>query len=316
MYFSGIKEKLRFSNYKYNIVTEIEKGFIDRGYLYLEANPFEEYEQIVIEQRVNPEKLVKLVDPQGKIKVLSSDITSGLIEDIKRQWSEGLEIKVFYRDRVYKIKDDNIKIFEKLGVECFGNFSYDVDLEILSMAHEVLNKFSDNFLIEVGMSSIVYYMLDSLELKKNEREVLINSISNKDSYEIRKILKQMEDNEGVEFFYNIFNYRGNIIEVKKELEKFNLPKYLIKSLCSLEKNFIELEKKGIVDNFYFDLSFIPEFNYYSAFSFRGYFEDYNGEIIKGGRYILNSTEEDLVVPGVGFSIEVADLIKHLGGKLI
>jgi ATP phosphoribosyltransferase regulatory subunit len=61
----------------------------------------------------------------------------------------------------------------------------------------------------------------------------------------------------------------------------------------------------------YDLSLVSELNYYDGIIFRGYIENSNKEMIKGGRYDSFTEQFGFKIPAIGFSIELDELIKAL-----
>ncbi|MDP3387264.1 MAG: ATP phosphoribosyltransferase regulatory subunit, partial [Eubacteriales bacterium] len=66
-----------------------------------------------------------------------------------------------------------------------------------------------------------------------------------------------------------------------------------------------------------DLSMVSSLGYYSGIMLRGYYRDSNREIIKGGRYDTYTEQFGDVIPAIGFSVEMDELLRVLyeGGEI-
>lgn len=312
MEFRTLREKLEFSHEKYKIMGEMEKLFVEEGYLYLEPGPFEDYQSYIRRGGEDDGQYLKAILPGGEVKLLCADLTAGLVEDI---YMEGLSssLKVFYNGDVYRNRNGKPEILTKVGVEVFGEETIATDVEILSMATTILEKYHDRAMIELGAGTVVELYMDRGNFTEEQRRRITDYMKQRDAGRLKDYLKDLGKWEEGEIFYLLLDCHGSWERISEKFHIFGGDPEILPILRHLEElNGFLTERTDCIIRY--DFALVPDFNYYSSFYFRGFYPDCNEELLKGGRYQLINREGQ-VVPGVGFSIELTTLMNYLGGRL-
>lgn len=311
MEFRSLKDKLAFSHEKYKIMRRMERMFAEEGYLYLEPGPFEDYRSFVENGARGDEEYLKTVLPGGEVKLLCADLTGGLVDDV---YTEGLKesLKVFYNGEVFRNRGSNVEVLTKVGVEVFGEENLATDVEIFSMAISILRSFHEGAMIEIGGAPIVFYFLESGGFSKGESREILDFLKRRDRVHLGDYLDSLGKLEEGMAFLTVLDCHGSWDEVleKSGPLRNSDTESLFLHLRELD-DFFKLENSLCLR---YDFAQVPDFNYYSSFSFRGFFPDCNEEILKGGRYLLENPEGEKI-PGVGFSVEVTTLMNYLGERI-
>ena len=311
MEFRTLREKLQFSHDKYQVMKQMEDLFVEKGYLYLEPDPFDDYQKYISNGGEDEGQYVKMIAPSGDVKLLKADLTTGLVEDIYMEEVPSL-LKVFYNEDVYRNKKNRTEIFTKVGVEVFGKESMDVDREILSMAMEILSSYHSEPMLEIGLGPVVHHYLEKENLSGEEKKKILGFLRHMDRPHLKDYLEEKGLWEDGSIFYDLLSWHGSWDEVQEPLSQLEKEMELSSVLQYLKGLDSFFKERGKV-NIRYDFGAIPDFHYYSSFSFRGFFPDWNEVLLKGGRYQLHN-REGKVVPGVGFSVELTSLMNYLGGK--
>ena len=76
------------------------------------------------------------------------------------------------------------------------------------------------------------------------------------------------------------------------------------------------EKENLKKWIHFDLSMIPDLDYYDGIIFKGYYSSSPKKIISGGRYDSLTEKFRKKVSAIGFSINMDEMIRFMiqGGK--
>ncbi|WP_207304970.1 ATP phosphoribosyltransferase regulatory subunit, partial [Clostridioides difficile] len=152
MKFLRIEDEVIYFKKRYKLKREIDKLFLDEEYFQIEPQLFEEYDEFTtINNKIPEESMVKVVN--GKVMVLRADITTSIIKSLVPRWEDGLKLKLFYNSSIYKNKNTvGIKEIRQIGCEYLGEASVEADREVVKLALKILEKYNNNFILEVGSS--------------------------------------------------------------------------------------------------------------------------------------------------------------------
>ncbi|MDP0505922.1 MAG: ATP phosphoribosyltransferase regulatory subunit [Fusobacterium sp. JB019] len=312
MKFTQIKDELNYSSKKYQLTREIEDIFINFKYIKLEPSIFEDYDDFTsINQRIKKEKIVKVINSNSKILILRPDITMNIIKKLIPRWEDDIKVKLFYNSSIFVNESNtNIKEFSQMGVEYLGEDSIDADIEIIQLVFKILKKYNKNFLLEIGNSKYINGLLDETYLTKSSKLKLKDLIYKKNKNELIKYVSNLNLKKEIKnLLFNILDFQGNMEEVIIKAEKFYMNQAMKNSIAEI-KNFKKIVKEyDYLKYIHLDLSLITELDYYDGLIFKGYYENSYAEIIRGGRYNLLTQIFNINSPGIGFSINLDELIK-------
>jgi len=293
--FLRIEDEVIYSKKRYKLKREIDKLFLDEEYFQIEPQLFEEYDEFTtINNKIPEESMVKVVN--GKVMVLRADITTSIIKSLVPRWEDGLKLKLFYNSSIYKNKNTvGIKEIRQIGCEYLGEASVEADREVVKLALKILEKYNNNFILEVGSSKYIHGLLEELNLNKNCENQIKNLLYTKNTHELKVYIEELKIKREVkELLSNILSLQGNLYNVIEKSNKFYCNNKMKQALEELKQVNNLIEECNFLDKARFDLSMITMLDYYEGIMFRGYYP--------------NSYKE---IPAIGFTLSVDELMKYV-----
>ncbi|HBG5344779.1 TPA: ATP phosphoribosyltransferase regulatory subunit [Clostridioides difficile] len=312
MKFLRIEDEVIYSKKRYKLKREIDKLFLDEEYFQIEPQLFEEYDEFTtINNKIPEESMVKVVN--GKVMVLRADITTSIIKSLVPRWEDGLKLKLFYNSSIYKNKNTvGIKEIRQIGCEYLGESSVEADREVVKLALKILEKYNNNFILEVGSSKYIHGLLEELNLNKNCENQIKNLLYTKNTHELKVYIEELKiKSEVKELLSNILSLQGNLYNVIEKSKKFYCNNKMKQALEELKQVNNLIEECNFLDKARFDLSMITMLDYYEGIMFRGYYPNSYKEILSGGRYDSLTKEYGKEIPAIGFTLSVDELMKYV-----
>ena len=312
MKFLRIEDEVIYSKKRYKLKGEIDKLFLDEEYFQIEPQLFEEYDEFTtINNKIPEESMVKVVN--GKVMVLRADITTSIIKSLVPRWEDGLKLKLFYNSSIYKNKNTvGIKEIRQIGCEYLGEASVEADREVVKLALKILEKYNNNFILEVGSSKYIHGLLEELNLNKNCENQIKNLLYTKNTHELKVYIEELKiKHEVKELLSNILSLQGNLYNVIEKSNKFYCNNKMKQALEELKQVNNLIEECNFLDKARFDLSMITMLDYYEGIMFRGYYPNSYKEILSGGRYDSLTKEYGKEIPAIGFTLSVDELMKYV-----
>ena len=312
MKFLRIEDEVIYSKKIYKLKREIDKLFLDEEYFQIEPQLFEEYDEFTtINNKIPEESMVKVVN--GKVMVLRADITTSIIKSLVPRWEDGLKLKLFYNSSIYKNKNTvGIKEIRQIGCEYLGEASVEADREVVKLALKILEKYNNNFILEVGSSKYIHGLLEELNLNKNCENQIKNLLYTKNTHELKVYIEELKiKHEVKELLSNILSLQGNLYNVIEKSNKFYCNNKMKQALEELKQVNNLIEECNFLDKARFDLSMITMLDYYEGIMFRGYYPNSYKEILSGGRYDSLTKEYGKEIPAIGFTLSVDELMKYV-----
>lgn len=309
MNFLKIEDEINFSQALYKLKKEIENFLYDEGYINIEPSIFEGYDEFTdVNFRIDKKSTVKVLDNSGDILILSPDITTGIVNRFMSRWELGLKLKIFYYGKTYMLSNGGIKEKRQMGVELIGEKNGNTDENVLNTALKIINKYTDDYLIEIGNSKFLKGLIEACSFKKEDYDNILNLIYAKNMQELKEYLEKLPYSEPVKTLMNILNLEGSFEEINESLDGLymnDLMKEGLEELSCIDGFF-----KKVTNKITYDLSIVSELSYYDGTIFRVYINGSNKAIIKGGRYDSFTEQFKFKVPAIGFSIELDELMKY------
>lgn len=310
MKYLSIENELNYSKKRYEFTKEIESIFIKNNYIQIKPSIFEDYENfIAINKRTPTKSMVKIVS--DKILVLRPDITTSIIKSLIPRLEDNLVLKLFYHSTVYKNEGkEGIKEIRQFGCEYLGEISMEADREIVNMSLDILKKFGEKFILEIGNSNYINGLLSELNLKEHQENKFKSLILRKNKIEIKDYMEKIKLKEEIkETLYNIFELNGCIEEVISKAKKLYTNDLMKKGIEQLEEISELLNESECKKYTNCDLSMVGKFDYYEGIMIKGYYANVYKEILSGGRYDSLTEEFGRRVPAIGFCIDVDGLME-------
>lgn len=312
MKFLRIEDEVIYSKKRYKLKREIDRLFLDEEYFQIEPQLFEEYDEFTnINSKIPKESMVKVVN--GRVMVLRADITTSIIKSLIPRWEDGLKLKLFYNSSIYKNKNTvGIKEIRQIGCEYLGESSLEADREVVKLALKILEKYNNNFILEVGSSKYINGLLEELKLNKNCENQIKNLLYTKNNHELKVYIEDLKiKNDVKKLLSNILSFQGNLYNVIEKAQKFYCNDKMKQALEELKQINDLIEECNFLDKARFDLSMITMLDYYEGVMFRGYYPDSYKEILSGGRYDSLTKEYGKEIPAIGFTLSVDELMKYV-----
>ncbi len=313
MKFTSIKEEIEYSKKRYNLKKDIEELLLDKNYINYESNIIVDYNLDIYEKNQSKDReSVKIIGNNGNISILSKDITTNILNNLMPNWEKDYSVKLFYYGKTFKRTNNKINEIRQMGAECIGVDTLDSDKEILNLLISIMSKYSEEYIVEIGTSEYLKGILNEFYLDEIEYNNIINYINKKNKEDLAEYMKKFENTETRKMLVEITDMRGSIDEVISKLKNNYVNNKMEKGLKELKEisNFLksnDIDQKNIIC----DLSMTSSLNYYSGLMFKSFYKESNKEIIKGGRYDIDYDGYGDVIPAIGFSIEIDELLRSL-----
>jgi len=313
MKFTSIKEEIDYSKKRYKLKKDIEELLTGKNYINYESNTVADYDSEYYEKtQINSSETVKLINGNGSVSILSSDITTNLLNDLIPNWEKEYSVKLFYYGKIFNRVNNKIKEIRQMGAECIGVDTLDSDKEILDLLISIMGKYSSEYIIEIGTSEYLKGILNEFYLDEKEYSTILGFINKKNKEDLIKYMKKFEKNEIREILTNIIDMKGSVEEVLSKANNYYVNNKMKKGLDELKEINRYLKNNGLDQkNIICDLSMTSSLNYYSGLMFKSFYKESNKEIIKGGRYDIDYDGYGDVIPAIGFSIEIDELLRNL-----
>ncbi len=316
MKFKSIVEEIEFSKKRFQLKKDIENLFLEKEYINYETDIVEDIKGSSLTNiELKDNDLVKVIGNNGKISILSRDITTNLLNNLIPNWEKSFKVKLFYYGKIFINENSKIKEIRQMGAECIGIDTIDSDKEILQLINSIMKKYRKNYILEIGTSEYLKGILNEFYLDEIEYKTIIELINKKNKEDLKAYMKKFEKTPAREALINIIDMRGTVGEVLDKVENFYINEKMRKGLKELEeiKKYLDvnnIDSKNIIC----DLSITSSLNYYSGLIFKTFYHDSNKEIIKGGRYDINFDGYGDIIPAIGFSVEIDELLRNIYSK--
>ena len=214
-------------------------------------------------------------------------------------------LKLCYYGEVVRKKGSMLRPerqFLQIGAECIGESNFLADVEMIELAYDSLSLVGiKNITIEI--SSRVFYDKFMSSVKKSKKDEVMRLIKLKDLNGLLNIL----DKDTHEYVKNLFNCTGTYKNKKNELNKLNIDKETSAEIHNMHNIVESCFHKSKNINIFLDLCEIDDKNYHSGMRFTFFANNVRGEIARGGRYIIDSTNVKNI--GTGFTCYMDTILR-------
>ena len=304
MEFLRIQDELNFAKKRYELTKKIETSFVDAGFIQIKPEIFEEYDEITqIDKNISTKSMVKVVS--NKVMVLRPDITISLMKNLIPRWEDDLSLKLFYHSTVYKNKKNGDGIIQcrQFGCEYLGEPSIDADREVVNLAFNILRKFTDEFLLEIGSGNYIDGFVEALNIDSDTERQFKKLLYRKNKPELEAFAQKLDIKpELKELMVNILSIRGTLKEVTERANKYFTNARMKKGIDQLNTISTLISKEDLDKYTLFDLSMVSKLDYYDGIMLKGYYKSLYKEILSGGRYDSLTESFGKRVPAIGFTI--------------
>ena len=271
------------------------------GYKKYRMSKFEEYDLYAQNKDfLVSERVITFTDTDGKLLALKPDVTLSIVKNSKD--INGI-MKVYYDENVYRISKGtkSYKEIMQSGLECIGEVTEDVIVEVLSLALKSLKEISKSSVLVVSHLDIISEVLDYANVSGREKTEICNLLGEKNLFQIREILTNLgleEDKKTL--IEKLVTTYGEPQKVLSSLEDFAVSKraeLAIKELTRICKGLEKEDGKVIID-----FSVVNDMNYYNGIAFKGFVEGVPSGVISGGEYDNFMKKMKKPYKAIGFAV--------------
>ena len=260
-----------------------------------------------------PDHTYRLVDREGQVMNLRSDITLFLVKQIHTLLRKAeLPLRLCYSDSILRYQDSadiGKNEYFQTGIELLGKNGRDGDLEVLALFAEALETIGvPDPVVHIGhrqVFDILYPKLDPDSAAACRRAIAY-----------RRWRELPEPQSGAK--PDPSSVFGLILEPESESAGYlaaALPEELAQVAADLEDRVETLRRLFPAVRFRIDLSELGSQAYHSGLVFSAYVDGLDSAIAAGGRYDGLLLQTGREISAVGFSIMLSKLIAALGSFL-
>lgn len=273
----------------------VQNLFTSWGYQPVQTPVFDFYDLYAPFLGTKADSVYRLVDREGDLLVLRSDITLFLARSMGVALTEGhAPLRVCYADTVLRHQDrEDISAneFYQIGAEFIGSQGPEGDLELLLLLDDILNLLGlKNARIHLGSRALFNAAFD--QRPAAERQRLLEAVS----------LRRWAD---VGPLASLFGYQGTAAGARAlALSSPGIAPSVKAALDDLASRAEVLEGLGLAGRFLVDLSEVGRNDYYTGLVFQVYQPGLGDALAGGGRYDRLFARFGLDSPSVGFSLHL------------
>jgi ATP phosphoribosyltransferase regulatory subunit len=292
-----------------DVEEKIHDIFKSRGYVEIITPALEFFDVFNLNSRHFPqENMYKLVDNKGRLLVLRPDNTMPIARVVATRLKDAiLPIRLYYNQCVYSVspqlrgRSDQVV---QSGIELIGSQSEMADVEVISMAIDVLDVCSDgNYSLEIGDSGIFKELVSNLDVSDDMKENIRSLIEQKNYPALNDTLDALGKSKVIQSLKKLPRLFGDVEVLDKASAIFDNKKINI-YLNDLRKVYENVKTLYPDAKINIDLGMVNRADYYTGVILKGYIEGCGDEVLSGGRYDKLIAEFGYDVPATGFAINV------------
>jgi len=279
----------------------VQNLFTSWGYQPVQTPVFDFYELYAPFLGDKAASVYRLVDREGDLLVLRSDITLFLARSMGVVLTEGhAPLRVCYADTILRhqdLEDIAANEFYQIGAEFIGSHGPDGDLELLLLLDDILNLLGlAQARIHIGSRAVFDAAFGALS--PGERRRLLEAVSLRRWNQVGPLAA-------------LFAYQGDAAGAHALASSVpGLTAALKSEVTALADRAATLEALGLGDRFRVDLSEVGRHDYYTGMVFQVYQPGLGDALATGGRYDQLFARFGLDSPSVGFSLHLGK-VEHL-----
>jgi len=288
------------------------------GYKEIITPTLEFYDTVGISSSTEDRKLFKLLDRNGTMLVLRSDMTTPIARVVSSLLREQpFPIRLSYHANVFRAMEAEAgrgAEFFQTGVELVGDPSAEADAEIVALAIASLQAAGvRKFKIALGHVGYLNGLFrERLSAHEEAQQTLKDCLLRKDYVGYRDTLQSLALEDDVRAgLEEIIRLRGGqeICEYANRLTGDPLAQQSIAHLCEVWK---VLEAYDVSEHVVIDLTMIGDFEYYTGMTFEGYAADLGFPVCSGGRYDNLLGQFGRPAPATGFALKTNRILEVVG----
>ncbi len=300
------------------ITQELFQLFTQWGYLPVETPVFDFYDIYEPLLRSSARDVYRLIDRDGDLLMLRSDITLFLAKQMGL-WlrEEDLPTRVCYADTILRhqsAEDISKNEFFQTGAELIGKAGSEADLEILLLLESIFDKLS--VAVSIHLGSHQFLTLALKDFSEDELKTAVTAIRNREKHELQKMLETRSSARRAEVITTLFDFIGTRKEFLEEINRYEgiLHNEEMEALEYLAEIVEQMELLGYAKDLRIDLSEIGAQPYYTGIVFQVYQAGLDDAVASGGRYDKLLSRFGFDCPSVGFSMMLRKIEDQVAEK--
>jgi ATP phosphoribosyltransferase regulatory subunit len=305
------------------VINALDELFTHWGYLPAQIPVFDFFDTYrSLLQAHDIDKIYRLIDREGDLLMLRSDITLFLAKQVGTTLSdEELPLRIFYADTILRHQDrEDISKneFFQTGAELIGRKGEQADLEILTLLTKTLLLLDlPGVYLHIGSRAFFNSCFEAVAQQDQYR--LLTAVVEREGDLLATILEKNRWKPAtIDWMIKLFQTIGDDHEIEqllfsRELEAIlnNQSKKHLSYLISLYRH---LEECELPVPLRIDLSEIGNQPYHNGIVFQVYMENVDSAIASGGRYdeLIGAFGHD--TPSVGFSLLLRKVEPYIRNK--
>jgi len=300
------------------ITQELNQLFTQWGYLPVETPVFDFYDIYEPLLRSSARDVYRLIDREGDLLMLRSDITLFLAKQMGL-WlrEEDLPTRVCYADTILRhqsAEDISKNEFFQTGAELIGKAGSEADLEVLLLLESIFMKLGVASSIHLG--SHQFLTLSLKEFDETELKEAVQAIRNREQQKLYSMIEAHASARRADVITALFSFIGNREEFRREIMRYEgiLHNEEMESLQYLAELVEQMEELGYARDVRIDLSEIGTQPYYTGIVFQVYQAGLDDAVASGGRYDKLLSRFGFDCPSVGFSMMLRKIEDQVADK--
>lgn len=307
---------------KLYLQNKLHRVFENYHYQDIETPTFEYFEVFNEEVGTTSSKdLYKFFDREGNTLVLRPDFTPSIARAAAMYFEEkDMPVRLCYQGNTFVNNSSyqgRLKESTQMGVEFIGDSAVEADVEVLSMAIEMMMAAGlQEFQFSIGQVDFFKALIEESKMNEETIENLRTLISNKNIFGVEELLDRMSLRDGLkEAFLQLPELFGGVEVLDRARALANNGKAR-DAIRRLRQIFDLLEQKGYGKYISFDFGMLSKYEYYTGIIFQAYTYGTGEPVAKGGRYDNLMEHFGKPEPAVGFGVTMDQLMIALSRQNI
>ena len=289
------------------LINDILECFEQHQYTFI-LPPLIEFKENLSNSHETEKNTFRMIDPfSDEMVAVRSDITTQIARIITSRFQTiHFPIKLCYAGSVVRMKGEGTNASRELvqsGIELVGSKDDHAEVEVIMIILSALKKIGyENIILDFTVPCFFSLLMEEMELRQNEREILLYALDKKDIALLKRISKEKSN----DFF--------KFIEESSNLEKilmFDLPDK-VKIMCKKLQETLKIIEKNTSNNYpncliSLDLLEASKFNYHTDIGFSIFIKGINGEVARGGNYEITQEKNNKKITATGATLYINQL---------
>ncbi|MBS7531127.1 ATP phosphoribosyltransferase regulatory subunit [Hazenella sp. IB182353] len=305
----------------YEMKAHIESCIVEEmkrwGYRLIETPTIEYYDTIGAASALPDEKLLKLLDYEGRSLVLRPEMTAPIARmAATRLLKENQPLRLAYSSYVYRAQhksEGTPAEFKQIGVECIADNTVSADGEMIALLIATLEKTALNtFQISIGNIQFVRVLFLQILEDEEQTQTLTTFLYTKNDVGYREYIKTLSlSSKNEQRLLDFLKLRGHeeVLEKASALLEEGEGKKVVRQMKKLWQVMMDY---GVEKRIKLDFTLVSQMNYYSGVLFEVYSDQVGFPIGNGGRYDYLFNQFGKNTGATGFALRLDLLVEAIG----